>query len=185
MTTDGVTARVTTRPIPGASGKYEAGDDGGIYCYSRARCNAKKPYPFRLAVSLPRDGYPHVAILLGGKRVTKAVHTLVCTAFHGQKPSPIHEVRHLDGDRMNSRPSNLCWGTPSENEADKRRHGRVAEGERHGNARLNDEAVRILRIAIPDGRWNAVDAAAVFGVDPSTIRRIVAGRDWRSVEVAA
>ena len=90
-------------------------------------------------------------------------------------------MRHLDGIRTNSLPENLCWGTQAENEADKRRHGTAAIGSRHGIAKLNEEAVRILRVAIPQGYWNPVDAAMVFGVDSSVIRAAVSGKSWRHV----
>ena len=155
------------KSIPGISEKYKAGSDGHIYCYSNYKSHRNKPYPFRLKASVsPETGYPFVAIIEGGRRRTKNVHTLICLAFHGEKPSPIHETRHLDGSRTNCVPDNLAWGTPAENEADKRRHGRTAMGSKHGIAKLNEEAVRILRIAIPQGLWNSVDAAKVFGVDP-------------------
>jgi hypothetical protein len=177
-----VTSSIELRAIEGTDGKYAAGVDGHIYCYSDARVNAKKPKPFQLSECVGSEGYPFVAIILNGKRITRPVHVLVCSAFHGPKPSAIHEVRHLDGTRSNNDPTNLAWGTPAENEADKRRHGTAAIGSHHGIAKLNEEAVRILRIAIPQGLWNPVDAAKVFGVDPSVIRAIVAGRSWTHVD---
>lgn len=173
---------VTTTKIPGLSDKYVAGSDGRIYCYSDARVNAHKPRPFRLAETIGSEGYPFVTIIDGGRRKTKSVHVLVCTAFRGQSPSANHQVRHADGSRTNTLPENLSWGTQAENEADKRRHGTVACGTKHGIAKLNEEAVRILRIAIPQGYWNPVDAAKVFGVDPSVIRSAVTGKSWRHVE---
>lgn len=169
-------------PIPGFSSKYQAGSDGRIYCFSDFKTHARKPYPFPLSPSNATTGYPFVQIIEGGRRRSSNVHTLVCLAFKGVKPSPIHETRHMDGNKENSLPSNLEWGTPAENEADKRRHGTVAEGSRHGIAKLNDEAVRILRIAIPQGLWNPVDAAKVFGVDPSVIRAAVKGKNWKHVK---
>ena len=88
----------------------------------------------------------------------------------------------MDGDWSNNKPSNLCWGTYAENEADKRRHGRTAQGIKQGCAKLNDEAVRIIRASIPFGFWNASDASKVFGVHPSTINRIARGQDWKHVK---
>jgi len=171
---------ITLEPIDGLHRLYAAGSDGYIYSYSRARTNARKPCPFRLAECVNNNGYPHVSLIAGGKK-SVAVHTLICRAFHGPKPAPTHEVRHLDGDRCNNRPENLCWGTPAENEADKRRHGRTALGEKHGAAKLTSEAVHILRFAIPRGLWNPTDAAEVFGVAPCTIRSVVRKKTWKSL----
>lgn len=183
MSTDlAVPEGVTLMPILGADGKYMAGSDGHIYCYSDARVNAKKPRPFRLCETMGSEGYPFVTLIEKNRKRSKSVHVLVCTAFHGARPSATHEVRHGDGSRTNSAPNNLSWGTPAENEADKRRHGTVAQGTKHGIAKLNDEAVRILRIAIPQGYWNPVDAAKVFGVDPSVIRAAVSGKSWKHVK---
>lgn len=179
----GVPSGVKLKVVPGSGGLYSAGSDGRIYCHSEARCNAKKPKPFALQSFQYRGGYPLVSVVLQGRRKSVSVHTLVCRAFHGTRPSEIHEVRHLDGNRDNSRPDNLAWGTPSQNEADKRRHGTAAIGSRHGIAKLNEEAVRIIRVAVPQGLWNPVDAAKVFGVDPSVIRAVVRGKAWKHVDV--
>jgi hypothetical protein len=174
--------RIELRTIPGLDqAKYSAGSDGHIYCFSRSNPNRSKPSPFQLAESIGSSGYPFVAIIESGRRRSKAVHSLICTAFHGPRPSSRHETRHLDGSRDNNTPPNLAWGTPAENEADKRRHGTAAIGERHGVSKLNDEAVRILRVAIPAGLWNPVDAAQVFGCDPSVIRAAVARKSWRHI----
>jgi len=50
-------------------------------------------------------------------------HQLMCTAFHGEKPSADHEAHHLDHKPENNRPDNLCWLTHEENV--KESHGRT------------------------------------------------------------
>lgn len=52
------------------------------------------------------------------RRADIGVHVLVCTAAHGPKPTPAHEVRHLNGDPGDNRAENLAWGTKSENAFD-------------------------------------------------------------------
>ncbi len=180
MGTD-VPCGVTTMGIPGVSDRYVAGSDGHIYCYSNAKVNARKQHPFMLAESIGNKGYPFVAIIESGRKRTMAVHTLVCRAFHGEKPGIEHEVRHIDGKKTNNSSDNLAWCTHSENEADKRRHGTAAMGEKHGAAILTDEAVKILRSAIPRGLWNTADAAQVFGVDQSVIRAAVSRKTWKHI----
>lgn len=168
--------------VPGTRSKYAAGSDGHIYCYSTARNNRQKPYPFQVAEAVGDNGYLFVGTLIEGVKKTRTVHTLVLEAFHGTKPLPSSVSRHLDGDKANNEPSNLLWGTQAENEADKRRHGRVAEGERQGIAKLTDEAVRIIRASIPFGLWDTENAARVFGVSQQHIASIARGRGWRHVE---
>ena len=164
-------------------GKYEAWDTGHICCFSKAKVNANKPYPFQLEETLGSNGYLSVTLIEeGGKRITVSVHSLINRAYNGPKPSPNHVTRHLDGDKTNNHPNNLCWGTYAENEADKRRHGTVACGERQGSAKLTEEAVRIIRASIPCGLWDTTSAAKVFGVEPVTIRQIARGESWKHVK---
>lgn len=77
------------------------------------------------------DGYPSVRILVNGKRKRMAVHVLVAREYLGPRPSPKHEVRHLDGDKGNANVGNLAWGTAKENADDRERHGRTSRGLRH------------------------------------------------------
>jgi len=81
-----------------------------------------------------KDGYLHTTMAGGrGKDATRrrlGIHVIVCMSFHGPKPTPKHEVRHLDGSRDNNIPSNLCWGTRKENSDDRYIHGTVPYGPR-------------------------------------------------------
>ncbi len=178
----GLGSDIETVPIEETGAKYIAGSDGHIYCYSKARNNRLKPYPFRVSESIGSNGYPFIGFILGSKKKTMPVHILICLAFHGRKPLPSMATRHLDGNKVNNKPDNLCWGTYAENEADKRRHGRTALGEKQGIAKLTDEAVRIIRASIPYGLWNSKDAAEVFGVTPSRINAIARGVGWNHIK---
>jgi hypothetical protein len=68
-------------------------------------------------------GYPSVKVKFEGRMKKALVHVMVCRAFHGPKPSPEHQVRHLNGIRSDCRAENLAWGTPKENAADRKAHG--------------------------------------------------------------
>lgn len=80
------------------------------------------------------DGYPSVRLTVEGKRVRLAVHRLVAREYLPPRPSPEHEVRHLDGDKTNNTVENLAWGTAKENAEDRERHGRTSRGLRHSSA---------------------------------------------------
>lgn len=80
------------------------------------------------------DGYPSVRIIVDGKRKRVAVHVLVAAKYLPPRPSSLHEVRHLDGDKMNRHADNLAWGTQKDNADDRERHGRTSRGKGHSAA---------------------------------------------------
>lgn len=69
-----------------------------------------------------------------GKRTRLKVHKLVAWNYLPARPSTSHEIRHLDGNKMNNKATNLIWGTSKENAADRERHGRTSRGESHAQA---------------------------------------------------
>lgn len=111
------------RPVAGFEGLYVVSNTGRVRSLPRSGTRRDRMYgghdlkPARqisghLAVSLSHDNQGH----------TQSVHVLVCEAFHGPRPEG-SEVRHLNGNPADNRALNLVWGTRSENELDKVRHG--------------------------------------------------------------
>ena len=171
---------IEVREIHGCDGCL-AGDDGRIYSEREASTNARKELPFALESTKSDNGYEYVTISgPSTRRRSRSVHSLVCAAFH-VRPAGAREVRHLDGDRRNNSPQNLCWGTRAENEADKRRHGSAAVGERHGNAGLSDADADLIRRSVSSGLVTTNRAAEFFGILPATVRAIVGGRSRAAV----
>lgn len=95
--------------------------------------------------SLNDDGYPSVRITIDGKRKRMAVHRLVAQAFLPPKPSPDHQIRHMDGNKMNPRKENLSWGTAKENADDRSAHGRTSQGANHSKAIKGSNQAEALR----------------------------------------
>ena len=93
----------TWKKVPGLPG-YEASTDGEIRCNETGHVTKGGDAGRYLKVEVARDG----------KRPLEYVHILVCTAYHG-KPKEGEVVLHKDDDAKNNRPSNLKWGTQSEN----------------------------------------------------------------------
>ena len=110
-----------------------------------------------------------------GGKLAKLRSNLICEAFHGPRP-PGMQCRHIDGNPKNDRPENLAWGTQSENQMDRHRHGTAQIESRNKKVRLNREAVYFIR-ANPD--MTHAELGRKFGVDIDTIRGVRIGRTWR------
>jgi hypothetical protein len=119
-------------------------------------------------------GYPEVTIYRDGRMLYRTVHRLVCIAFHGQPPTPWHEVAHGDGIRTNACASNLRWATKSENYDDRNRHGTHNKGERNGAAKLTSHQVAAIRVSPMPSRATA----AAFGISKSMVNNIRSGTSW-------
>jgi len=113
------------------TGEYEVTADGRVFSLSS---NWRGYGAREMQKSLNSDGYLSVRLVLDGRRVRLAVHRLVAAGFLPDRPSPTHEVRHLDGDKENPQSSNLAWGTAADNAADRQRHGRTSRGPNHSGA---------------------------------------------------
>lgn len=97
-----------------------------------------------LETTKDHDGYVFVSLWdAGGCRKSLRVHRIVLETFVGVCP-PKMECRHLDGDPKNNHLVNICWGTRSENNKDRTRHGRWVSpflgkvGELHHSSRLRN-----------------------------------------------
>jgi hypothetical protein len=115
------------------------------------------------------------------KSCVRLAHQLVCEAFHGPKPAHCTGVRHLDGNALNNHFSNLAWGTQAQNMADMAAHGTGAFGERHGHAKItNDAAIKIAGRGYR--RWSDVEAmAAEYNVTATAIYKIIKGARFSKI----
>lgn len=103
--------------IPGHEGRYEASSEGRIR--SIPRFSPRRVRGKVLSQIVNKRGYLSVGLTSG--RVE--VHKLVALAFIGPRPEGM-DTRHIDGDPLNPRASNLAYGTRSENVQDMLAHGR-------------------------------------------------------------
>jgi len=109
---------------------YEITREGKVFSSTNWRGYGKR----ELAQHPNYYGYPSVRVVIDGKRVRYTVHSLVAAAYLPAKQSDDHEVRHLDGNKMNSHADNLAWGTAKDNADDRELHGRTSRGESHSKA---------------------------------------------------
>lgn len=135
-----------------------------------------------ILVARKRGPYQYLSIGLrdaDGKRFYRIISNLVCRAFHGDPPSPIHQAAHIDGQKYNNHKDNLAWKTPTENMADQLLHGTRIHGELHYASKLSDEQVLTIKhlLSIDTKRGRLRRIAQMFGVCKQTVHNIHTGRD--------
>ena len=117
-----------------------------------------------------RSGMYVSVVLRKGNSCT--VHSLVAATFLGPCPKR-HEVRHLDGNGVNNRKTNLAYGTRSENNKDIVRHGR---------RKLSVASVKQIRRLVAAGGYGIKAALArEYGVWQSHIGNIVTRKYYKHV----
>ena len=164
------------RTVPGYPA-YEVSVDGVVRRCQGFRCRRAH----RVLVPFIRpNGYAQILLYQGGKRRRFGVHQLVALAFLGPKPSPQHEVAHLDGQRLNNHVSNLAWLLPIENDAHKDLHGTRLRGSQIHSAKLVEARVVLIRQALAVGIRQCV-LAQTYGVSDSTVSLIARAKTWRHV----
>lgn len=171
-----------------AANGYSVDEDGTVRSSQSWRGTTSRV----LTPSLNGHGYLSVRLMLDGRRVHLPVHRLVAAFYLPPKPSHLHEIRHIDGDRTNSRLSNLAWGTRAENAADRERHGTSAaprngrigasklRGVNNPSAKLSEADVAAIRATYVRGShtFGCRPLGRLYGVDPASILNIIAGRTW-------
>lgn len=105
---------------------------------------------------------------------TVQVHDLVCTAFHGPRPTADHRVLHRNQDRRDNHPENLQWASPAEFGP---RPGGAPAGEAHGRSKLTARQVLEIRAHLLNHERPA-DVARAYGIHPNTVTGIAQGRLW-------
>jgi hypothetical protein len=91
----------------------------------RSKFGIVHPAGYFLKPYIDPDGRPAVTLSRNKKRKTIRISVLVCTAFHGQKPTLFHVAAHINGQPSDDRATNLYWATVLQNTSDVQRHGAI------------------------------------------------------------
>ena len=156
------------REIPGFPGQFVT-EDGLVYS---TRSGALKQKSMRL-----HNGYYRVNLQDNSapvKTVVVPVHKLVLDVFVGPRPEG-YVCRHLNGNPLDNRLTNICWGTPKENAQDSIRHGTAVclrRGEVHIASKLSNDDVIAIRVFATTGLRQS-SLGRLFGVTQRHISDIV------------
>lgn len=165
------------RPVP-THPDYLVGDDGSVWSRRKSKLNPTgelRP----IKPQAHSAGYRcFTARIDGGKQVMLLVHVCVLEAFVGPCPDGM-ECRHFpDNDRANNRLANLSWGTPIENQDDKRQHGTMQIGESHHGAKMTEAIVIKARRMRRETGMSYQGIADALGFSETTVKDAVRGITW-------
>lgn len=130
-----------------------------------------------------RNTYLFVVLYNKSQGYNRYIHRLVLETYVGPCPKGM-ECRHLNGNPLDSRLENLCWGTKKENKQDSVQHGTyhpcpIHKGEKHPNAKLTEDKVQVVRYLRDVAKFSLADIAWQFDVSISAISRICIGKTWK------
>lgn len=108
------------------------------------------------------------------------LHTLVCIAFHGERPEGM-ETDHIDGDKKNNHKDNLRWVTKSKNNRNSYLNNRDVSGTRNANSKLTENQVKDICKHLEDGYDNISNLSRILGYNRATISAIKNKRQWLSI----
>lgn len=170
------------RDIPGLEGYYQASSLSRIRSVPRTVETSHGQFRRRvgkiISQSANANGYMFVGLCWDGKKRFKAVHRLVCLAFHGPAPDGQPHVAHNDGTRNNNVPENLRWASPSENMQDAVRHGTLG-----GGYTIDEETAAQIKARLNKGESQKAIYTSL-GLKKWTVQHIARGLSWRHLEAA-
>jgi hypothetical protein len=148
---------------------YEVSDQGNV-----RRITPKRGTIAGRLLKRSRDAHGYAVVNLykpnNGGAVKTYVHRVVAMAFvpcvEGKS-----QVAHWDGDGMNPCAENLRWVSQSENEADKRRHGRAIYASK-GSYTFNEREVEAMR-ALNESGTSRRTLALMLGVSHNTVSHAI------------
>jgi len=153
------------KPVPGFN--CEASSLGRI----RVNGVVRKPY---------KRVRNYLGLRIGGKM--RLVSRLVAFAFHGLPPSNKPECMHLDDNPQNNAPSNLRWGSRSENMAMDVGNNHAHKRSKNPRAKVSEDVANEIRNRYLNRThrwWGMAETAKQFNISPVQCSRIARGVNWK------
>ena len=159
---------------------YRVGTDGSVWSIRHIkRINSLGENRWKRKIpTMHNDGYLFVGFFGRKNARVISVHSLVLSAFVGNRPEGAVARHFPDKDPTNNTLENLSWSTQKENLADRKVHGTLRLGEKNTSAKLTRKSVQLARKLRQKGMgWS--ELARDFGVDRTTICRTIKGITWK------
>ena len=170
------------RDIPGFPG-YRIGSDGSVWSIWMRNGRLSACGELRRMKSRISRCYHSIGLLDRERRRQKfPVHILVLTVFVGPRPEGMWGL-HRDDDKTNNHLSNLYWGTPKQNAADRYRNGHdnTVRGSAKVESVLTEAKVEEMRLRRSAGETYE-ELGRQFQVTAGAARQACTGSTWKHVQ---
>jgi hypothetical protein len=180
--------------VPGFEGRYRIfiSDDkskvGKVRSVQRNR-RGKGGYiaPIKGRILKPNmdDGYYYVSLSIPGpklgqwKMYTRRIHRIIVEICHGPCPEGM-ECRHLNDDKTDNTPDNVCWGTHKQNTKDAVKNGKILKGENHGRSTITEVDVKEIRKRYKICK-NQSQVAREMKLNGQLVRKVIKRITWKHV----
>ena len=170
------------KAIVGFENMYEVSGLGRVRSVPRldSRGYKHKGKVLHLHPQKPR-GYRSVMLYTCSKGYKRWVHRLVLEAFKGAAPAG-QQGRHLNGRASDNKLSNLAWGTPAENAADKLLHGTHLKGSRVGSSKFTEKDIRRI-VDLHNKGCSYTQIRNTIGASIAHISNVINGKVWKHLEL--
>jgi hypothetical protein len=166
-------------PVYGHEGRYEINEDGVIRSLQFKGKPRVPPKTISVWIRKGQGNYVTVSLSKDGVNRTRYLQQVVLESFVGPRPEGM-DACHNDGNPLNNHISNLRWGTKSENQRDRLKHGTDNRGEKHHASVLTEDDVRDIRALLAFGA-RVTDLSRLYNVARASIQGIRNGTLWQCV----
>jgi hypothetical protein len=137
---------------------------------------------YKPIVSNPAPYYLMFSTWINGILQRRYVHREVLKAFSPSEDPTLTHVCFKNGDHTDTRLENLYWSSQARRMVRRFHENGYERGEDHFAAKLTEQDVRDIRQAWQEGTSSQSAMARKYGMHPSTINNIIAGRYWSHLE---
>lgn len=167
--------------VPGFGDMYRISSSGRIWSLHKSRRHGDKPH--FMAHTVGAYGHHFVSLRYEKRSTVISLGKLMLICFKGPPVHPRIWACHNDGNAGNNNINNLRWGTNSENQMDRVKHGTSNRGVANGQSKITEAQARSIKLRIKGGERNRDIHKDYAHLDYSMISAIRIGRNWAHLEV--